>query len=800
MPKVFISYRQIDDAQRKRVRTFAERLRGSGIAVVFDQFYLDDHPEGPAEKWPKWSSDQARTAERVIIIATKEWFACFDGEQEPGTGLGAACEADDIRTRIYDSANKTEDIRVVVFDDGDAAHISSKLKGWHYLHADRDFAGIVKWLGGTPSGASVHAKTAIPNNLPRLQPFFGRTEELKQIADALDPEQRTWGTLIDGPGGMGKTSLAVRAAYDCTPDQFDRIIFLSVKDREMDDDGERKLTGFILPGFLEMLNELARELGQPDIAKAPEDQRIRLLLEALRSAKVLLILDNLESLTKDDRDQLLTFVKRLPQDCKAILTSRRRIGSGSDLLILEKLDEAAALETLADLAKHVPLLAKTNEAERLTLYRQTGGTPLLLRWVAGQLGRGSCRTFTEALHFLSTCPPENDPLEFVFGDLAGAFTAEETQVLVALTYFTLPARIEHIAEIAGLDATLVETALRTLANRSLVVPDREETIFALVPMVAEFLRRKRPDVVAETGNRLEQRAYALILENGHKQYDRFPILDIAWPTVAPALPLFVAGPNALLQKVCGALHTFLHFTGRWDEQLSLSQQAETKALASKDYLTAGRRAYEAGWVHFLRGEADAVLECADRVDAHWRSPPAGVHEQATATRLRGVAYTLKQDHVAAIAFHQKALGMWRSLALESISISNVLLDLASAKQRTGNVSEATDHLSEALRVARAVGYEEGIVVYTASKAADALNRKDWSAADSLARQALCLSEELGRQDLIGRNCRRLAVALLRQGQKREAVPYARRSLEIMTRLGIPSEVKAAHKILKECES
>ena len=330
----------------------------------------------------------------------------------------------------------------------------------------------------------------LPNNLPRLQPFFGREEELKTIREALDPESRTWGALIDGPGGMGKTSLAVRAAYDCPPGQFQRIIFVSVKDRELDDDGVRKLGGFLLPGFLEMLNELARELGQPDIAKSPEDQRIRLLLDALRPAQALLILDNLESLPKDDRDQLFTFVKRLPQGCKAILTSRRRIGSGSELLILEKLDQDAALETLADLARRNPLLAKTSEAERIALYTQTGGKPLLLRWVAGQLGRGSCRTFTDALHFLRTCPPDNDPLEFIFGDLAQEFTADETKVLCALTYFTLPAKVEHIAEFAGLDEEPVEIALRTLANRSLVVPDQEETAFALVPMVADFLRRQ----------------------------------------------------------------------------------------------------------------------------------------------------------------------------------------------------------------------------------------------------------------------------------------------------------------------
>ncbi|HYG80424.1 MAG TPA: DUF4062 domain-containing protein, partial [Pyrinomonadaceae bacterium] len=62
------------------------------------------------------------------------------------------------------------------------------------------------------------AQTSIPNNLPRLQSFFGREAELAQIREALDPENRTWGALIDGPGGMGKTSLAVRAAYDCKPD------------------------------------------------------------------------------------------------------------------------------------------------------------------------------------------------------------------------------------------------------------------------------------------------------------------------------------------------------------------------------------------------------------------------------------------------------------------------------------------------------------------------------------------------------------------------------------------------------
>lgn len=93
MSEVFISYRQIDDAQRERVRLFGERLRGCGINVILDQFYLDEHPEGPPDKWSKWSSDQAINTKRVIIIGSEDWFLCFDNKQPAGTGLGAACSA-----------------------------------------------------------------------------------------------------------------------------------------------------------------------------------------------------------------------------------------------------------------------------------------------------------------------------------------------------------------------------------------------------------------------------------------------------------------------------------------------------------------------------------------------------------------------------------------------------------------------------------------------------------------------------------------------------------------------------------
>lgn len=797
MSQVFISYRQTNNEQKQRVRAFAERLRSTGIEVILDQFFLDDNPGGPNDGWPKWSSDRASKTDYVLIIGNQAWFHCFDGSQSPGTGLGAAREARDIFQRIYDASGVIDDIRVVLFDDAEAVHIPIQLKGYHRFDAEDDFRNIVRWL--RPVTTDDTPRISIPHNLPSLQPFFGREEELKKIADALDAESRTWGALIDGPGGIGKTSLAVRAAYDASAQDFDKIAFVSLKSRELDDDGERDLSVFLISGLSELLNELSRELDHTDIAKAPEDQRPRLLLDALRGTRTLLVLDNLESLLKRERDTVFNFVKRLPQGCKAILTSRRRIGSAAEELILKELSEAAALDTLAKLAESNPILAKTNQESRLLLHRQTGGNPLLLRWTAGQIGRGSCLTLDDAIAYLRSCPQGNDPLEFIFGDLVDDFSDYETIVLCALTYFTLPARVEHIAVVAEYSEDDVNQALRSLINRSLVVPSDELKTFALVPLVADFLQKKKPETIADTGGRLDKYIFALAVENGYQQYDRFSVLDAAWPTIAAALPHFLEGSNDRLQSVCAALTQFLNYTGRWDEWLALSIDAEIRALAVSDFYQAGCRAYFAGWVQVLRDQAAEVLTCADRAEKHWREAQAGARERAIAISLRGLGHQLRKDYAAALTALREAVELWRSLGLETHDLALGLNALADLERLSGDFSAAEQNYCEGLRIAQAVDYYDGVATITGNLAELSLDREDWLRAETLAREAVSLSEKIGRQEVIASNCRRLAKSLLRQGKKAEALPYIRRAVEIFARLGF-SELTEARLTLAECES
>lgn len=66
----------------------------------------------------------------------------------------------------------------------------------------------------TPPPSQFTNSQSSKNTLPYQPFFFGRAKELEIIKSALSPDSRTWGALIDGPGGIGKTALAIKAAQE----------------------------------------------------------------------------------------------------------------------------------------------------------------------------------------------------------------------------------------------------------------------------------------------------------------------------------------------------------------------------------------------------------------------------------------------------------------------------------------------------------------------------------------------------------------------------------------------------------
>lgn len=652
-----------------------------------------------------------------------------------------------------------------------------------------------------PQSSIENRKSPTGNTLPQLGFFVGREKELDIIKSALAPDSRTWGALIDGPGGIGKTALAIKAAHDAPAELFERKIFITAKVRELTAEGEAKLTDFTRPTYLAMLDELGRELGADGLEKLAPDERPNELRLALAGKKALIIFDNLETLPEEERTRLFQFLSRLPEGNKAIVTSRR---GGRDIdaraVRLDRLSRNESLQLIEELAKKYPRLARTSQKEREDLYEITQGNPLFIRWIAGQLGRegSQCRTIADACAFIDKAPKGNDPLEYIFGDLLETATPDETKVLAALTYFSLPAKLKWIAEMTNLRERATETALEDLTDRSILSSDLPAQTYFLPPLTAKFIRTRRPEAVTQTGDALTDRAYALTEQyGGDENYEGFPTLEAEWEFISAALPRLLTGDNDRLQTVCDQLNSFLDFTGRWDELIWLNEQAEARALASNDKENSGWRAFGAGYTYSLRNQTAEVLACATRTAEHWQD--ADPRLQAIAIQLHGDGYMLGGDYSSAAADYQEVVEIMRSTSPESSDVATALNFLATAEGANEDYSVAERDFSEALRIAKIVKDDEGTATYTGNLAALALDREQWAEAESLAREALALAEKVGRQALIASDCHRIAQALLKQNHNlKEALSMSRRAVEIYTRLRHPS-LQSAQETLTEIE-
>ena len=641
----------------------------------------------------------------------------------------------------------------------------------------------------------------VPSSLPSQPYFFGREKELVIIAEAIAPEARTWGALIDGPGGIGKTALAIRAAHLAPESDFERKVFLSAKVRELTPQGEQQLEDFMLPNYITLLTELARELGDDNIERTDPNERPKAVHRALAEVKVLIVIDNVETFPEPERVRLYQFLSRLPTTCKAIVTSRRRADIDARVVRLDRLAHKDALELLSELARNNRYLRNATERERTDLYEITNGNPLLLKWAVAQLGRpgSQCRSVPEVCEFLKAAPAKNDPLEYIFGDLLDTFTESETAVLAALTHFKEPANVEVIAEVSGLAKNVALTALEDLTDRALLLSNEGQQTFLLPALAGSFLRRKRPEVIADTGQRITDRAYALILENGYDKFERFSILEAEWPMIAAAFPLLVVGQNDRLQVACFALDYFFYFSGRWDEWLTLCELAEEKALNVGDFYSAGWRVYDPGWIYFLRQKPQNVLTCAARCLAHWQNArKAGSREKAIAIRLRGLGYKLEKNYSAASSALKEALEIFRTQALVSVDIAVALNSLGEVESAQGNSVEAESYYREALQNAQSVN-DKGVIATVISNLAEvAIDRADWTTAEKLAREALELATKLGLREVIGGCSYNIGKALAGQGRSKEALPFVERAVEIYTHLSLTDKLELAQALLEQC--
>ncbi len=197
-------------------------MRSRGLTVVFDEFYLEDKPEGPNEKWSRWCIKQAKESACVLIVGSAGWYTAFGHPEtaECGEGQGAAAEANVIQEQLYRAKWVTSRHRVVILDQGDEIGLPEEIGGWLSFapkSKPADLAALIRWATqatGVGPVADVRPQTSWPTQpAPFKYDLADRAErEWPAVLRLLTAGAPVRILVFKGPSGFSKSALLRTAA------------------------------------------------------------------------------------------------------------------------------------------------------------------------------------------------------------------------------------------------------------------------------------------------------------------------------------------------------------------------------------------------------------------------------------------------------------------------------------------------------------------------------------------------------------------------------------------------------------
>ncbi len=357
------------------------------------------------------------------------------------------------------------------------------------------------------------------HNLPPrdYERFVGRQKELAEVRRLLlpYPRSRAYVVTIDGIGGIGKSALALETAYTyCDQyaalpeaERFEALVWVSAKRTYLTTGGlvERRQAFRTLD---DLFTAIAQVLDFPAITRAPAQEQRAIVEQVLREQRTLLLLDNLEAV--DDED-LLVFLRELPDPAKALVTTRHRIDVAHPVR-LAGMPHADALALIDQEAarKDVTLAVEEREA----LWQRTGGVPLAIVWSVGLMGLGG--SVESVLRRLGQ--GQSDIARFCFEESVAQIRGKDAhRLLLALALFAADASREALGVVAGLgeDEFGRDMGLEELLRLSLV--NKEGERFSLLPLTRSFVQseaEKQEDWMVAARERWQMYFYELSHEYG----------------------------------------------------------------------------------------------------------------------------------------------------------------------------------------------------------------------------------------------------------------------------------------------
>ena len=526
--------------------------------------------------------------------------------------------------------------------------------------------------------------------------LVGREEELTELANLLaDPSCRLV-TLI-GPGGIGKTRLALAAAAREADAFQNGVVFVD-------------LSGATGPGFL--AETMLKALDVPLAGPQNPSQQLRLYL---RNLEMLVVLDGYDHVLPDI--EFLAELLRSAPRVTWLVTSRERLALQVEQLVevvglnypkCDHLDLAAGIETIAaeyaavhlflQRARHADrhfIVTATGAAAIVRICQVTEGLPLALELAASAVRVQSCEAISSALergqlHLaanLRDLPARHLSIYATFEHSWRLLLPQEQRVFCALAVFR--GGFDTLAAKAVADAT--SELLVSLLDKSLICR-RRVTDDEVRYSIHELLRQYAAEKLSEAGGLSTAQRHHLefftalaeqaepklktndqthwldVLENEHSNLRA--ALEYALTSSSYEMAARLAGALSRFWFVRAHIHEGLEFLGRISSFLDAEVVRAPSAAAAKAY-------NGAGWLTFLRGE---YVQAYGKFEHGLTLAERTQDPATTAEALRGLALQVMNqgDSFAARRLAQQSLEIARCAgnAWQAGAALNVLGDLA----------------------------------------------------------------------------------------------------------------------------
>lgn len=332
--------------------------------------------------------------------------------------------------------------------------------------------------------------------------------------------------------------------------------------------GVQELAGAIT-STLGLLSEIASQLGTPKKSGHAETELIDEIAEYLNLYRIIIAIDNLETLSNGTLRDLLY---RVPASSKILLTSRVGVGEFEARYPLQGLDEKTSIVLLRTYARllRVNELVRLDEGNLKGYCKRLFSNPLLIKWFVACVGRG-----LDPVRLVQADVNEfSDALSFCFENLFDRFGAPERTVIDCLVSARKPlssAEFHYLCpSLNGVDA---EIALSALHNSSIVTRSKgsgEGFEYTLSESALKFLSTKAPpsaEFFKDVQSRMRELRLVLAQEGIKKiryEYDQY----------------FVRSGTSKDEMICATyLRRALDFLKRGDQSNARHSVAEAKRLA-----------------------------------------------------------------------------------------------------------------------------------------------------------------------------------------------------------------------------